>query len=85
MAFQVIWSNRSKKDLKLLDKKTASRIADKVDLLALQDTIFLEKVKGTTYFKYRVGHYRILIEKFPATKKLFIRKARHRKKFYKNI
>jgi mRNA-degrading endonuclease RelE of RelBE toxin-antitoxin system len=85
MAFQVIWSNRSKKDLKLLDKKIASRITGKVDLLVSQETIFLEKVKGTDYFKYRVGHYRILIEKFPATKKLFIRKVRHRKKFYKNV
>jgi len=85
MAFQVIWSNRSKKDLKLLDKKTASRIVDKAGWLASQDTIFLEKVKGTGYFKHRVGHYRILIEKLPATKKLFIRKVRHRKNFYKNV
>lgn len=85
MPFEVIWTNRSKKDLKLIDKKTALRIIEKVDALGKQDTVFLEKVQGTPYHKFRVGKYRALIEKFPATKKLFILKVRHRKKFYKNI
>ena len=85
MTFQVIWTNRSKKDLKLIDKQTALRIIQKINEFEKQDTVFLEKVKGTKFQKVRVGHYRILIEKFPATKKLFILKAEHRKKFYKNI
>ena len=85
MPFVVIWTNRSKKDLKLADKQTALRAIEKVDSLGKQETVFLEKVKGTPYYKYRVGKYRVLIEKFPATKKLFILKVRHRKKFYKNI
>ncbi len=85
MVFQVIWTNRSKKDLKLIDKQTALRIIQKVDELGKKDIVFLEKVKGTKYQKFRVGSYRILIEKFPATKKLFMLKVEHRKKFYKNI
>ncbi len=85
MPFEVIWTNRSKKDLKLVDKTMAARIVEKVEALGAQDSIFLEKVKGTPYNKFRVGRYRVLIKKFPATKKLFILRARHRKKVYKNI
>lgn len=85
MAFEIIWTDRSKKDLKLIDKTIALRIIDKVDSLGKLDVIFLEKVEGTDYCKFRVGQYRVLIEKFPATKKLFILKVRHRKKIYKNI
>ena len=85
MAFEVIWTNRSKKDLKLLDRQTALRIIEKVDMFSGQDSVFLEKVKGTEYFKSRVGRYRVLVKKFPASKKLFVLKVRHRKKFYKGL
>lgn len=85
MPFEIIWSNRSKKDLKLLDKVAASRIIDRVVSLGKQETVFFEKTKGTPYYKFRVGKYRILIQKFPAKKKIFILKVRHRRKFYKNL
>ncbi len=85
MPFEIIWSNRSKKDLRLVDKAIAKRIIDRVEKLGLQELVFLEKAKGTPYHKFRVGRYRILIEKFPATKRLFILKVRHRRKFYKNV
>ena len=85
MPFEIIWTNRSKKDLKLIDKKATARIIEKIEMLEGKETVFLEKLKGTHYYKYRIGNYRILIEKFPATKKLFIMRARHRKKVYKGI
>jgi len=85
MPFQLIWTNRSKKDLKQIETPIASRIIDKLDALGKKDFVFLDKVKGTDYYKFRVGDYRVLIDKFPATKKLFIMKVRHRKKFYKNL
>jgi len=85
MPFEVIWTNRSKKDLKLIDKETVLRIINKISVLENQDTVFLERVKGTKLYKFRVGSYRVLIEKFPATKKLFVLKVRHRRRFYKNI
>ena len=85
MPFEVIWTKRSKKDLKLIDRTIAARIVEKVEALGNNEIVFLEKAKGTPYYKYRVGKYRVLIKKFPATKKLFIMRARHRKKIYKNI
>lgn len=85
MPFEIIWSNRSKKDLRLIDKAIAKRIIDKVERLGSQELVFLEKAKGTPYYKFRAGKYRVLIEKFPATKRLFILKIGHRRKFYKNV
>ncbi len=85
MPFELIWSDKSKKDLRLIDRAIAARIVEKMEEAAGQDTIFLEKVKGTDYFKYRVGKYRVIIEKFPATKKLFVVKVGHRKNIYKKI
>lgn len=85
MPFELIWTERSKKDLKLIDKGIAARIIERAEMLALQETVFLEKVGGTKYYKFRVGNYRILVEKFPATKRLFIARVGHRRNIYKNI
>ncbi|MDD5148535.1 MAG: type II toxin-antitoxin system RelE/ParE family toxin [Candidatus ainarchaeum sp.] len=85
MGFEIIWTNRSKKDLKLIDKQIALRIIDKVEELRGRDIVFLEKVTGKDFYKLRIGQYRALIDKHPATKKLFILKVGHRKKIYKNI
>jgi len=85
MPFEVIWTNRSKKDLKLIDNKTAEKIIEKVEEIGKRDAVFLEKVKGFKFYKLRVGKYRILIDKFSATKKLLILRAMHRRNVYKKI
>lgn len=85
MPFEVIWTERSKKDLKLVDKGIAARIIERAETLALQEIGFLEKIRGTKYYKFRVGNYRVLVEKFPATKRLFIARVGHRRNIYKNI
>lgn len=85
MSFEIVWTHRAKKDLKLLDKAIARRIIDKVDELGLQDTVCLEQVKGQEFYKFRVGKFRVFIEKFPAVGKLLILHVKHRKNAYKNI
>ena len=85
MSFEIIWSNRAKKDLKNLDKKIARRIVNKIETLREKENVFLEKVKDKDFYKYRVGQYRVFIDKFPVTKKLGVLHIRHRKNAYKNI
>lgn len=85
MPFEIIWSNRAKKDLMKLEKHIAERIIKKITNLAQQDRIMLEKVKGKDFFKYRVGDYRVFIDRYLARKKLVILTIIHRKKAYKNI
>lgn len=85
MPFEVIWAKRAKKDLKLLGKPNAERIFNKIDGLGKQQAVFLEKVAGKDFFKFRVGSYRVFIEKFPATNRLIVLHIRHRRNAYKNI
>lgn len=87
MPFEIIWTKKAKKDLKLIDTHIARRIVDRVDDIGQQkeEMIFLEKVKEKDFFKFRVGSYRVFIDKFFATKKLVILHVRHRKNAYKNL
>ncbi len=85
MPFQVIWTKKSKKDLKLFEKSVCERIIDKIELLGKEDFVFLEKIKNCPDYKFRVGKYRAIIKKFPATKKLFVLRVMHRKNVYNRI
>ena len=85
MPFEIILTSKAKKCLKELDKQIASRIADKLAELSQRETVSLEKIEGRDFYKLRVGDYRVLIQKFPATKKLIILKMGHRRNIYKNI
>lgn len=85
MPFEIIWTKRAKKDLKLIDKPIARRILEKIEGLGRQEEIFLGKVKGKDFYKFRVGRYRAFIDKFPATHRLVIIHVRHRRSAYKNI
>lgn len=86
MPFEIIWTKKAKKDLKLIDAHIANRIISKIDEMGkMEETVFLEKVKGQDFYKYRVGRYRVFIEKLPAMRKLIIMHVRHRKNAYKNL
>ncbi len=85
MPFDIIWTKKAEKNLKLIDKKVALIIYEKIEELKMQECIFLEKLKNSNYYKFRIGKYRVLIRKFPAVKKLFIMKVGHRKNIYKKI
>ena len=85
MPFEIILTEKAKKCLKELDKPIAARIADKLDELSQKEIVFLEKIEGRDFYKLRIGNYRVLIQKFPATKKLLVLKIGHRRNIYKNI
>ncbi len=85
MGFQLIFSNRFKKDLKLIDKFVAKRIFNRLLEFEKTDVVFLEEVKGTNFSKLRIGKYRVFIRKMPALKQLIILRVEHRKNIYKKI
>lgn len=85
MVFELIWTGKAKKDLKKLEHLAAKRIFEKIIKASREEQFFLEKVKGFSFFKFRVGDYRVLIKKFSATKKLVILGIKHRKNTYKNL
>lgn len=83
MPWELIWTKKGKASLKALEKAIAQRVFLKLEELASRESVFLEQVKGKSFFKYRVGSYRVLLNKFPATKKLAVLFINHRKKVYK--
>ena len=82
MPFAIIWTDRAKKDLKKLEKPLAKRIFEKISSFNEKDLLLLEKVKDQEFFKYRVGSYRVFIEKGPQGT-IFVLTVKHRKNAYK--
>ncbi len=60
-----------------------NKIAKKIDELKIQETPYIEKLEGFDFYKIRIGKYRIIIDKYPATKTLVILRIEDRKKVYK--
>jgi len=85
MPWNIIWTEKAKKDLEKLDKNTAKRIYEKIIYANTTGLLFLEKVeKIENIFKYRVGNYRVLITKINL-ETISVLAIRHRKNVYKNI
>ena len=84
MPFQLIWMEEVRKDLKSLEKTVAERIYKKIVWANENNSLFLEKVEGTDYLKYRVGSYRTFFEKGPENA-LFALTVKHRSVAYKRI
>ncbi len=82
MPFVIIWSETAMKELSKHEKTIADRIVTKIEYANATHALRLEKVEGKPYFKYRVGDYRVFIEKrLPDT--IEIIHLEHRKKAYK--
>lgn len=64
MVWKIEYSARALKDLRKIDKKSASKIIDYLDLLSKEDN---PRVKGkplkgdkNQFWRYRIGSYRVL-------------------------
>lgn len=88
MKHKLIYSEKSLKDLKKLEKKTAKRILSKLVFFAAQkDPLkYAKALKNTSIgeYRFRVGRYRIL---FDTDKKgdlyiLLILRVKHRREVY---
>lgn len=85
MAWNIIWTERSKKDLQKLEKDVSRRIFFKVLEANEKELLFLEAVKGEEFYKYRVGKYRLFISKLESQHTLSVITVRHRRDAYKNL
>ncbi len=58
MAYTVIWTEKALKNLKPLPKKTAARIVAAVEKIRDEPRNHVQQLRGSPYFKLRVGGYR---------------------------
>ena len=83
MAYEIIWSPKSKEDLKEIVPELAKRIIIKVEELKLAPHHFIERLTEVNCWKLRVGDYRILLDINEQKKEIHVLKVGHRKNVYK--
>jgi mRNA interferase RelE/StbE len=83
MAYDIIWSPKSKEGLKSLAPELARRIILKVDGLRLAPYHFVERLVETNCWKMRVGDQRIILDIDEKKKEINVLKIGHRKNIYK--
>ena len=83
MPWDVLWSDKSKKQLSKLDKKTARKIRDAV--LDCVDDPFskVSRLTGSRFYKLRVGDYRVILDLQQGILIIFVVETDHRKRVYK--
>ncbi|MCL5674261.1 MAG: type II toxin-antitoxin system RelE/ParE family toxin [Candidatus Omnitrophica bacterium] len=81
----IIFSNRSFRQLSSLEKEIQKRIKDKLDFFISQENplIFAEKIKDSRFgeWRYRIGEYRVIFDLEDIN--IIILKVGHRRDVYK--
>jgi mRNA interferase RelE/StbE len=88
LAYKLRWNSGAYKDLKALDKSTAARIVSKVKTVLIHNP--LERGKPLTgpfkgFYRYRVGHYRVIYTVDEQTITIIVLRVRHRKDVYRRV
>lgn len=83
MVWQVIWSEKSVKQLEKIDKKNAQRIYDEV-LACTQDPFKnVIRLTNSPFYRLRVGNYRVILDLQQSKMIIFVVETDHRKGIYK--
>ncbi|MEW6201766.1 MAG: type II toxin-antitoxin system RelE/ParE family toxin [bacterium] len=86
MEYSVIISNSAEKELKSLDHKIADRIGSR--LLILEDNPKppnSKHLKGTTFYRLRIGDYRVIYNIDNEMRIINILSIGHRKEIYRQL
>ena len=83
MTWQVIWSEKSLKQLERIDKKNAQKIYDAV--LNCTDDPFrvVLRLTDSSFYRLRVGNYRVILDLQQSKMIIFVIETDHKKKIYK--
>jgi mRNA interferase RelE/StbE len=83
MRWQIIWSEKSVKQLEKTDKKNAQMIYDAV-LDCTQDPFkSMARLTNSPFYKLRVGNYRIILDLQQSKMIIFVIETDHRERIYK--
>ena len=82
MTWSVLWSFRSARQLKKLDKKQARRIRDAVLEITDNPFIAVRKLSDSAFFRMRVGDYRVIMDLQQGKMIIFVVEVAHRRRIY---
>ncbi|MFX0099896.1 MAG: type II toxin-antitoxin system RelE/ParE family toxin [Candidatus Hodarchaeota archaeon] len=82
--YEVLFTETAKKQLKSLPRNIRKRIIQKIEEIARDIThVEFKKLTGTTYYRLRIGDYRVIFDIKTKELIILIIKVGHRKKIYK--
>ena len=82
MAWHILWSDKSRKQLEKLDKKTAKRIIGGVDGIKENPYAAVSRLAGSQFFKLRIGDYRVILDLQHGKLVVFVVETGNRKRIY---
>lgn len=82
MTWNVLWSLRSVRQLKKLDKKQARIVRDAVLEITENPFIAVRKLSDSAFFRMRVGNYRIIMDLQQGKMIIFVVETDHRRRIY---
>jgi mRNA interferase RelE/StbE len=85
MAFTVIWTDKSRKNLEKLPKDVAARIIESVESLRDDPFLHVDRLAGSAWYKYRSGTYRVILDIKRQILVIFVIKAGLRKRLYRDL
>jgi mRNA interferase RelE/StbE len=85
MAYTVIWTEKALKNLKPLPKKTAARIVAAVERIRDEPQDHVQQLRGSPYFKLRVGGYRVILDIRKKVLIVYVVKVGKRENVYNNL
>ena len=83
MAWEVIWSEKSVKQLEKIDKKNAQKIYDSVLDCAKDPFRAVMRLTNSPFYRLRVGNYRVILHVQQRKMIIFVVETDHRGKIYK--
>lgn len=83
MTWQVIWSEKSIKQLEKIDTKNAQKIYDSV-LNCVEDPFrVVMRLTNSPFYRFRVGNYRVILDLQQSKMIIFVVESDLRKRVYK--
>ena len=83
MKYKVLWTGTSLRQIEKLDKKTATRIINKVEDISVEPFLSVKKLSGFDLYSLRIGDYRAIMSMEKNKMIIFVLQVGHRSKIYK--
>lgn len=83
MPWQVIWSEKSVKQLEKIDKKDAQKIYDSVLESVEEPFRVVIRLTNSPFYRMRVGKYRVILDLQQNKMIIFVVESDHRGQIYK--
>jgi mRNA interferase RelE/StbE len=83
MPWQVVWSEKSVKQLEKIDKKDAQKIYDSVLECVEEPFRVVIRLTNSPFYRMRVGKYRVILDLQQNKMIIFVVESDHRSQIYK--